>query len=92
MYPRLPSTLLVAFYVSMFRSARRPMDLDGRLPRPQLKAKAKSQPRQSCSTSIIKGPMVSIRWYLGFLKGQLGGAGMRSTFELVLVFWLRNLV
>ena len=26
----------------------------------------------------LKGLMVSIRWYLGFLKGQLGGAGTRG--------------
>ena len=29
----------------------------------------------------IKGPMVSTRWYLGCLKGQLGGAGKQALMQ-----------
>ena len=29
---------------------------------------------------LQEGLMVSIRWYLGFLKGQLGGAGLYGSF------------
>ena len=39
--------------------------------------------------SFIKGLMVSIGWYLGLLKGQLGGAGYRLS--SIRVFVIRGL-
>ena len=41
-----------------------------------LNQQVQTVPPYSSATTSIRGLMVSISWYMGYLKGQLGGAGI----------------